>query len=84
MHRGCIAQGAKDELGSSYGCIAQGAKGERRGSNWKGSVGWFVVTPVGLFLSEVNWVGEFFQARCMLAQPCFLPLGFRGDAAAPM
>jgi hypothetical protein len=79
MHRGCIAQGAKDELGSSYGCIAQGAKGER-----KGSVGWFVVTPVGLFLSKVNWVGEFFQARCMLARPCFLPLGFLGDAAAPM
>jgi hypothetical protein len=42
------------------------------------------VTPVGLFLSEVNWVGEFFQARRVLARPCFLPLGFRGEAAAPM
>jgi hypothetical protein len=38
MHRGCIAQGAKDELPSSYGCITQGAEGERKGSNWKGSV----------------------------------------------
>jgi hypothetical protein len=49
------------------------------------SFGWMlVVIPVGLFLSEVNWVGEFFQARCVLARPCFLPLGFRGDAAAPI
>jgi hypothetical protein len=88
MHRGGIAPGAKDELESSYGCIAPGAKGERegvpglveKGSDWKGSVCY----SCGLFLSEVNRVGEFFQAWCMLARPCFLPLGFRGDAAAPM
>jgi hypothetical protein len=87
MHRGGIAQSAKDELEGSDRCIAQGAKGELEGSqSWLRRVqldGWFVV-HVGIFLSKVNWVEVFFQARCMLARPCFLPLGFRGDAAAPM
>jgi hypothetical protein len=36
-----------------------------------GRVQFVVVTPVGLFLSEVNWVGEFFQARCRLLDPVF-------------
>jgi hypothetical protein len=42
------------------------------------SFGWMlVVTPVGLFLSEVNGVGEFFQARCGLLDPVS-PTGFSG------